>query len=209
MRAVLICNGSVGSKLLHKNISKGDFIVAVDGGANKLLKTKFHPDIIIGDMDSINSAARHSFKNVKMLSYPREKDKVDLELALNYCIERKFREILILGAIGSRADMTLTNIFLLDKIPQEISAKILHQNQEIFLIRGRTVLHGIPGETISFFPLNKPVKGLTLKGFKYALNNFNLSFGIGLGLSNEFRDKKAEVSFSEGPLVCVHFKKYY
>jgi thiamine pyrophosphokinase len=209
MRAVLICNGSVSSKLLHKNISKGDFIVAVDGGANKLVKTKFRPDIIIGDMDSINSAARSAFKNVKMISYPREKDAVDLELALNYCIEKKFTELLILGAIGSRADMTLTNVFLLDRIPAEISAKILHLNQEIFLIRKEAELHGIPGEVISLFPLNKAVKGLTLKGFKYELKNFNLRFGIGLGLSNEFKDKKAKVSFSDGPLVCVHFRKYY
>src|SRR3989344_9682654 len=135
MRAVLICNGSAGTNLLHRNISKGDYIVAVDGGANKLLKTKFHPDIIIGDMDSINSAARHSFKNVKMLSYPREKDKVDLELALDYCIERKFSEILILGAIGGRVDMTLTNVFLLDKIPSGVNAMLMHQNQEEFVIR--------------------------------------------------------------------------
>src|SRR3989338_5974526 len=153
MRAVLICNGSVSSKLLHKNISSSDFIVAVDGGANKLVKTKFRPDIIIGDMDSINSRARAAFKNVKMLSYPREKDMVDLELALNYCIEKKSSEILILGAVGSRVDMTLT-------------------------------------------------------GFKYEIRNFSLRFGIGLGLSNEFKDKKAKVSFSEGPLVCVHFRKY-
>ena len=209
MRAVLICNGSVSSKLLYKNIGKNDFIVAVDGGANKLVKAKFRPDIIIGDMDSINSAARSAFKTVKMLSFPREKDSVDLELALNYCIEKKFTELLILGAIGGRVDMSLTNVFLLDRIPSEISAKILHQNQEIFLIRKEAELNGIPGEVVSLFPLNKAVKGLTLTGFKYGLNNFNLRFGIGLGLSNEFKDKKATVSFSEGLLVCVHFRKYY
>src|SRR3989344_4833962 len=209
MRAGLICNGSVSSKLLHKNISSSDFIVAVDGGANKLVKTKFRPDIIIGDMDSINSRARAAFKNVKMLSYPREKDMVDLELALNYCIEKKSSEILILGAVGSRVDMTLTNVFLLDKIPSDINAKLIHQNQEIFIIRHSTELRGIPGEIVSFFPLNKAVKGLTLTGFKYEIRNFSLRFGIGLGLSNEFKDKKAKVSFSEGPLVCVHFRKYY
>lgn len=209
MRAVLICNGSAGTNLLHRNISSGDFIVAVDGGANKLVKTKFRPDIIIGDMDSINSVARAKFRAVKMLSYPREKDKVDLELALDYCIERKFSEILILGAIGGRVDMTLTNVFLLDKIPSGVNARLMHQNQEVFVIRKPAELHGVPGETISLFPLNKGVKGLTLSGFKYELKNFNLRFGIGLGLSNEFRDKTAKVSFSEGPLVCVHFRKYY
>src|SRR3989344_1993299 len=143
MRAVLICNGSAGTNLLHRNISSGDFIVAVDGGANKLVKTKFRPDIIIGDMDSINSVARAKFRAVKMLSYPREKDKVDLELALDYCIERKFSEILILGAIGGRVDMTLTNVFLLDKIPSGVNAKLMHQNQEVFVVRKSVELQGI------------------------------------------------------------------
>lgn len=209
MRAVIICNGTTSSKLLHKNISKGDFIVAVDGGANKLVRTKFRPDIIIGDMDSINAAARSAFRDVKMLSYPREKDKVDFELAIDYCIEKKFSEILILGAIGSRADMTLTNVFLLDKIPENINARILHLDQEIFLLRKPAELSGIPGETISLFPLNKDVEGLTIKGFKYELSNFRLRFGIGLGISNEFMEKTATVSFTKGPLVCVHFRKYY
>ncbi|HZX34402.1 MAG TPA: thiamine diphosphokinase [archaeon] len=208
-KAVLVCNGSLDTKYLYSFIGKGDFLIAVDGGANKLVGTKFVPGIIIGDFDSISKKALKKFRSVQMLKFPREKDMVDLELALNYCVEKKFREIIILGALGSRADMALTNVFLLSQIPEKISAKILYENQEIFLVRKNFSMKGIPGEIVSFFPIQGNVKGLTLKGFKYGLKGFDLRFGIGMGLSNEFKSKKASISFKDGLLLCVHFRKWF
>lgn len=209
-KAVLVCNGSVNTKYLYSNISKNDFLIAVDGGANKLIKTKFKPDLIIGDMDSISKNALKKFKGVELQKFPREKDQIDLELAINYCIKNRFKEIIILGALGNRADMTLTNIFLLTQIPKKINAKIIHENQEIFLIqKDNFSINGIPGETISLLPLNGDVKGLTLKGFKYEIKNYNLRFGIGIGLSNEFKKKKVSISFKNGLLLCTHFRNWF
>ncbi len=185
-------------------------MVAVDGGTNKLVKTKFRPDVIIGDMDSITKVALKKFRDSEVIRFPREKDLIDLELALNYCAEKKFKEIIILGALGARADMTLTNIFLLSQLPKNVDAKIIHENQEIFLAGKKSFsIEGVPGEKISLFPMSGDVKGLTLKGFKYEINDFDLRFGIGLGLSNEFKSKKARVSFKDGLLLVTHFHKYF
>jgi len=208
-RAVIVCNGSVNTKYLFSHIGKDDFIIAVDGGANKLSKTKFVPNLIIGDMDSITKSSLKKFKKSEFIKFPREKDKIDLELALDYCAEKKFREVIILGALGSRADMTLTNVFLLLNIPEKINAKIIHENQEIYLVPKKLSVVGVPGEIISLFPINGDVKNLTLKGFKYELKNYNLRFGIGIGLSNEFKSKKASITFKDGLLLCVHFRKWF
>jgi thiamine pyrophosphokinase len=209
-RAILVCNGSLTTKEFYSIVTKDDFIVAVDGGANKLLKTKFVPNIIIGDMDSINSTAKKKYSKVTKICFPREKDLLDLELAINYCIEQKFSEIVILGAFGSRHDMSLTNVFLLSQIPENINAKIVNGSQEIFLIRkNELVLSGIPGEKISIFPIKGDAKGITLEGFKYCVQNYDLRFGIGFGLSNEFKNKKARISFKDGMLLCVHFHKWF
>lgn len=208
-KAIIVCNGSVNTKHLYSNIQKGDFIIAVDGGANKLLKSSFSPSLIIGDMDSISSNALKKFRKVQKINFPREKDKVDLELAIDYCIENKFKEILILGAFGSRLDMTLTNVFLLSGIPKGIKAKIINENQEVYLVPKKISIGGIPGEIISLFPIKGDVKGLTLKGFKYALDNYNLRFGIGVGISNEFKKKKVSITLKDGLLLCVHFRKWF
>jgi len=209
-RAAIVCNGNVNTKYLYSFISEGDFLIAVDGGANKLLKTDFKPDLIIGDMDSISKNSLKKFREVKKITFPKEKDKIDLELALDYCIEKKFSEIIILGAVGSRADMTTTNIFLLTHIPKNIKAKIIHQNQEIYLIPAKNfTIKGIPGEKISLFPVKGKVKGLTLKGFKYEIKNYNLEFGVGIGLSNEFKNKKVWITSKDGIMLCVHFRKWF
>ncbi len=209
-KAVLVCNGSVNTKWLYSHISKTDFIIAVDGGANKLLKTKFVPNLIIGDMDSISKNALKKYKGVEMKKFPREKPFIDLELALNYCADEKFNEIIILGALGTRADMTLTNIFLLNQLPKNIDAKIIHENQEIFLAQSKKFsLNGIPGEKISFFPIKGDVKVLSLRGFKYELHDYDMRFGIGIGISNEFKNKKVSISFKDGLLLCVRFRNWF
>ncbi|MFH1391676.1 MAG: thiamine diphosphokinase [Candidatus Diapherotrites archaeon] len=208
-KAVIICNGSVNTKHLYSHISKNDFIVCADGGANKLLKTKFKPNLIIGDMDSISKNALKKFKGVEMIRFPHEKDKVDLELALDYCIENNFKEIIIMGALGSRADMTLINVFILTQVPKNVKAKIIHENQEIYLIPKKLFIQGVPHETISLFPLKGDVSGLTLKGFKYELENYNLRFGTGVGISNEFKKKKVSITFKDGTLLCIHFRKWF
>ena len=209
-RAALICNGSINTKFLYSFISENDFIIAVDGGANKLAKTKFTPNLIIGDMDSISKNSLKKFRKIKQIKFPVEKNEIDLELAIDYCIKKKFKEIIILGAIGTRADMTLTNVFLLAQIPKKIKTKIIHENQEIYLIpKKKFLIQGIPGEKISLFPIKGNVKGLNLKGFKYELKNHELKFGLGIGLSNEFKNKKAWITTKDGLLLCVHFRKWF
>jgi len=209
-KAVIVCNGQVNTKFLYSFISENNFLIAVDGGANKLIKTKFEPDLIIGDMDSISKNSLKKYRKSEIKRFPVEKKEIDLELAIDYCIQKKFKEIIILGAIGSRADMTLTNIFVLNQIPKTIKAKIIHENQEIYLIpKKKYLIEGIPGEKISLFPIEGKVKGITLKGFKYELKNFNLKFGLGIGLSNEFKNKKAWITLKDGKLLCVHFRKWF
>ena len=208
-KVVIVCNGSVNTKFLYTTIQKNDFIVCADGGANKLIKTKFTPDVIIGDMDSVTKSTLKKFRKAKLIKFQREKDQVDLELAINYCVKRKFKEILILGAFGNRADMSLTNVFVLLQIPKKIQAKIIHQNQEIYLVQNKSSIKGIPDEKISFFPIKGDVKGLTLTGLKYEVKNYDLRFGTGKGLSNQFKNKNAVISFKDGLLVCVHFRSWF
>ena len=208
-RAVIICNGTLDTKYLYSNIRSSDFLVAVDGGSNKLVKTKFVPNVIIGDMDSISKNALKKFKDCEFIKFPKEKAEVDLELAIRYCLEKKFKEILILGAVGSRADMTFANMLSLSQIPTGTDAKIVHENQDIFISPKKLILEGVPGERISFIPLNGDVSGLGLKGFKYELEDYTLKFGLGVGVSNEFKKKKTSITFKDGVLLCVHFRKWF
>ena len=118
----------------------------------------------------------------------------------------KFNEIIFLGMVGSRMDMNLMNVFALEKIPEKINARIIHLNQEIFLIRKSKTLRGREGERVSFISLKKDAN-ISLTGFRYDVQNFKLKFGTGVGVSNEFKKEKAVISFKDGLILCIYFRE--
>ena len=50
-KCVLVCAGDMGEEeILYE---KGDFLIAVDGGLEHLIRRKMVPDYILGDFDSL------------------------------------------------------------------------------------------------------------------------------------------------------------
>ena len=85
------------------------------------------------------------------------------------------------------------NIFLIDK-------------QNILSLKGPgsyKIEKRLDKKYISFVPLTLKVKGLTLDGFKYPLNNRHISIGSTLCISNELISDYGTFSFSEGILLVI------
>lgn len=59
------------------------------------------------------------------------------------------------------------------------------------------------GRYVSLLPFTPQVTGLTLKGFKYPLNQYTLECYHSLGVSNEIAGDAGEISFQDGVLVVV------
>ena len=64
------------------------------------------------------------------------------------------------------------------------------------------------GTYISFLPLSETVSGITLTGFRYPLHNKTISMreNPGLCVSNEIEEDRAELTFSQGVLLCMETK---
>ena len=77
-----------------------------------MLGLGLNPDVLIGDLDSASESEVEKVRPAQgqVIQYPVHKDETDLELAVLAAIQRGYREILILGALGGRLDMTLANI---------------------------------------------------------------------------------------------------
>ena len=54
--------------------------------------------------------------------------------------------------------------------------------------------------------MSDTVTGITLKGFKYIVENYDLSIEFSRGVSNEILDDEAEISFDEGYLLVIESK---
>jgi thiamine pyrophosphokinase len=211
LQILIVANGAIDPEVnLAIRAKQADFLIAVDGGADYCVAVGIIPDIVIGDLDSISLDVLNRLKQaeIKILSYPVEKDFTDLELALKYAVNQPEAEILILGGLGTRWDMSLANLMLLgaDFLENRV-IRMIGGNQEAVLVRSeqQITIYGGIGNVVSLIPLCSDAKGVTTQGLRYPLDNETLFFAATRGISNQLRSKKATVYLRSGLLLCIHF----
>ena len=187
----------------------GQNIIVCDRGLEALYQLKIIPNHVVGDFDSVSSNVLTFYQNkpqVVFHTYNAEKDNTDTDIALKLAIKLKSSEITILGALGKRMDHAIANIHILkDALEAEIPCQILDENNRIYLINKESTLNKdkIYGKYISLIPLTSVVEGLTLTGFKYPLNNYDLPVGTSLGISNEMIEDRAHIKMEKGILIVI------
>ena len=222
---------------LKKNRTEHTCIIAADRGGEFFLGTDLKPDIAGGDFDSLSEEGRgfleihekgsgngeityggmmgwkvqKSFrdevKEITVIRLRPEKDDSDTQSAVNHMISEGSREILILGATGTRLDHVLANLGLLSMGREKgVHIALADQWNYITLVDSGTVLKKEEqfGKYVSFFTVGGDVSGLTLKGFKYPLDGYDLTVAdSGLTVSNEIAAETAEVTYDRGSLLMI------
>ena len=115
------------------------------------------------------------------------------------------KEIIFFGATGSRLDHSLGNIGLMfDALKNNIRLEIIDDNNRTFFIDKETTLKGDFGDTLSFLPMSDEVLGVTIKGAKYLLDNYDMTLLEPRALSNEFLDEDITISFNKGIIMVIY-----
>ena len=208
IRAVLFVNGD-STPGFSVRIKSSDWLVAVDGGLHHILALNRLPDLLIGDLDSVDpqQLAVCEAANVETLHFPPVKDKTDLELALDVSIERGFKQITIAYAQGSRADHSLANIAVLARPDLQIADVRLDDGRtEIVLLKGscRLDLNTQPDDLVSLIPWGVPAQGITTHNLQYPLNNETIFPWQSRGVSNVATAKRVTIGLTDGALLIVH-----
>ena len=206
-RTIIFSNGEIGNINFYKKlIKKNDTIICADGGLKFAKKLGLNPDILIGDFDSLKKSDFYGLnKNkTKVLKFPKEKDKTDTQLALEYALSSGAGEIIMLCSLGGRADHMLANIHLLSLgIKKGIIIKILDSSAEIRIISKSLDLKTAKGETISLLPFSEKVNGIYTEGLKYPLKNGTMVLGIPYGISNEAISRQVKIKIRSGLLLVI------
>ncbi len=207
-RIVIIANGDLENPgFYRKLLSEGDYIICADGGSRHAKVLGLTPDLIIGDLDSVDLQVLPKAGDIKpeVISYPPAKDCSDLELAIDHAVNLKPEEILVIGALGgNRADHSLFNLTLLHlPLAAGVPARIIDHRQEITLINDSLDIEGLPGSYVSLFPVTAEVDGVKTEGLKYPLHDEPLFPGSTRGLSNELIGSKGRVAISRGILLVI------
>jgi len=184
-----------------------DFIICADGGTRHALALNLTPNLVIGDMDSIQNDQwqRLQALRVAVELFPRDKNETDLELAINRAIELEPREIVIVAALGGRLDQTIGNIALLTDLQlATFDVRLDDGVEEMFFCRDQVQVQGRSGDIVSLIPWGNPVRGVQTQGLKWILDNETLYPEKTRGISNEMLSESANIKISSGNLLIIH-----
>ena len=206
---VVFLNGeyNYSQKFMDKLVSENTVCLCADGGANFAFRYRKVPKMIIGDLDSIEEKVLKFYKNENVLikKFPKDKDFTDFELILKEIekIEENknyLEKIFVVGGLGKRIDMTLSNLFIMEKYQNLV---FLQENEEIFYTEKPFVLKNKKGGEFSIIPISEKVEKLTLKGFKFETDKIDVKRESSRLVSNVVCENEASVEFESGKLIII------
>lgn len=209
--ACIITGGRLSKEVLESRLKEREdrLLIVVDGALEFTDALGLEPDYIVGDFDTVSAEVLGKYAGRKILRHPPEKNQTDTELAMETALQAGCTAIELCGAFGSRIDHSLANIFLLQELlEKKISAAAYDENNKLYLKQtGFTIKKEEQyGRFVSLLPLSESVENVTLRGFKYSLENQTFFRKSTLGISNEITEEEAAVEFENGIFLVVESK---
>jgi thiamine pyrophosphokinase len=191
-----------------ETIAHASLVVAADGGAHALDGLGVAPQLLVGDLDSVDPELvdRLAATGTDVERHPVDKDCSDTELAVEAARAAGADEVVLVGAIGgARLDHALSNVLL---------AADPAYGGTVSVARGRSRMHalhagdtrtlaGQPGDLVSLLAVGGDATGVTTRGLRWPLSDATLAVGRSRGLSNEITARPATVAVAGGTLLVI------
>jgi thiamine pyrophosphokinase len=206
-KRVLVITGGTVMRVAPR-LDAFDLVVAADSGVDSAFALGLHPDVVIGDLDSVSASglARVRESNVTVIQSPTDKDLTDTELALAHLLTIGARHATVLSPGGGRLDHSHGLLAALaNPALSTIAVEAIIDTAHV------TVLHGADTRSIplrgshltALHAMNGVARGVTTSGFRWNLTNEDLAPWVSRGVSNEMVAPVAEVSVDHGALIVV------
>lgn len=214
-KVLIISGGNISFSFVEEYLKKESFeyIIAVDSGLVTADKLDIPVDYILGDFDSVPKEVINKYRSLQKQTdsfiiekYNPIKDYTDTQIAIEKALELRPDEIVILGANGTRLDHTISNIQnLLIPLENNIKCSLVDDHNKLYLINKPELVYKdeVFGDYISLLPLTHIVEKVTLKGFKYSLDKYDIHLGNSIGVSNEIVEDEASIRFDAGILIVI------
>lgn len=208
---VIMSGGRVGNTAFFRKkivAMKQPLIICCDGGARHLAAAGIKPDVLLGDMDSIDPQQldQYAAHGVQVIKYPANKDFTDTALALDYAMNLHPKTIYIWGALGGRIDHALANLFLLIRAKEAgIKTCLVDEYCEAFVPDREVIFENARDCPVSLLALSPRVEGVTLRGFLYPLSEETLLMAESRGISNVIDNTSAVIRIRSGNLLVIRF----
>lgn len=197
-KTVIVADGTFPEHEIPKGyLRNAERIVCCDGSAKNLIDAGYIPEAIVGDMDSLGNDLAKRFTDRIFADDDQETN--DLTKAVNWCIERGYNDLVIVGATGKREDHTIGNISLLAEYIK-LTSVIMVTDSGIFIpIERRTEISSFKGQQVSIFSIN-PETEITTSGLRFPLLKTKVKNWWAATL-NEATGTSFEIIFKGGPII--------
>ncbi len=178
-------------------LRKAEHIICCDGSIMNLDGTGLEAEAIVGDLDSIDHEIARKYSG-RLFRDP-DQETNDLTKAVRWCINKRYKDIVIVGATGKREDHTIGNISLLAEYAREVSVVMVSDTGIFTPILGSRSLNSFAGQQVSLFSVN-PETEISSSGLKYELSRLKL-MNWWRGTLNEATGDSFEIRFDEGAVI--------
>ncbi len=207
-RALLVCAAPVVGygDLIRDLALESDVVIAVDGGALLCRQASVTPDLVVGDLDSIDAETLGLLDTgaTAFIKYPADKDDSDLDLAVAQARSQGITEIVVCAAFSGRLDHTLAAVGTLASAP-DLRPEIVEPEQRGWILssshRPRLDIGPI-GATISVLALCERVV-VSMHGVRWPLVHERLSLLDSRTLSNVTTHADAYIQLHSGVALVV------
>ncbi len=191
----LVGGGPVSAALLRLALARAPRLVGADGGADRVLALGHEPEAVVGDLDSITSAARARLAG--RLFPLTEQVTTDFDKALR-SIQAPF--VLAVGFAGARMDHGLAVLTGLAAHPDRVCL-LLGPQDVVFLAPPRMVLGLTPGDRLSLYPMAR-VTGRS-QGLEWPIDGLTFAPDGMIGTSNRVTAPEVEVEMDAPSMLAI------
>lgn len=187
----------------YQNISSG--IIAVDKGLEKIHELGLNPELIIGDLDSLNPDVLAKYPHIPLQTMSPRKNETDTELALKYCLERGiYSSIVICNDMQGRYDHSLAILQNLSWVHLNgMNCRVETEDQRLFFLNPRHTITAPIGSLLSLIPFGADASFESSTGLEYPLDALTIQHHESRGISNVFTAGQAELRLSKGQVLAI------
>ena len=205
MRAFIYTGGNIDVTNITEHPKSDDLCIAADSGYKNAKALGDKVSVFVGDFDSYIGELPES---VEIIKVPAEKDFSDRQLAVKEALSRGADDIVIIGGLGGRLDHTLSNLDILPELwKMRVHAVITDGTNRVRYLDSTSTLIARSGyRYVSILAISEKLKGVSIEGCKYPLDNATVLRSNQYAVSNEITGNCALISVKKGACYIIESK---
>jgi thiamine pyrophosphokinase len=183
---------------------RADLIVAADSGLVTAEEAGVRPDWVVGDMDSLVGLSRlDRYPSERVRCFPRDKDLLDTEIALNLLWDEGCTDVVLIGGGGGRLDHLLALRALFDR--SRCPCRWVTDIEDVQAVdEGGTLELSVPVDTlVSVLQAAYGPWKASSNGLKWPLDQVRINPGW-VGISNVACAKRVLFRSERGRFLILH-----